>query len=86
MGLRGIEVLNNWAIIGGGISMLAVSILDINSSETAPTVFRNNTAAVGGGLLFEPGEAVHFELKVTTRGSMPLCDSIRVLDRILEFC
>ena len=78
--LRGVEVLNNWAVVGGGVSMLGVSILKVTSSEVADTVFGNNIAAVGGGFLFEPGEEIRFELLVSTQSFMPPCTERTALD------
>ena len=63
--LRGVLIEGNRAVVGGGgVSFLGAQNVTITSSNGRPTIIRNNTAAVGGGILYEAGDTSFYRLRV----------------------
>ena len=56
--MRGVVIEGNTALAGGGIAILALTGLTITDDNGKPSIIRDNIAAVGGGLYYEPGHSV----------------------------
>ena len=54
--LCGIRAEENRASTGGGVAFFGVRDVNVTSWEDQPSLFRNNTAAAGAGMLYEAGE------------------------------
>ena len=67
--LRGVVIENNRALTGGGIACLALTSLIVRDDDDQRSIFRNNTAAIGGGLYYEPGHAILFIIRVPSLSS-----------------
>ena len=63
--LRGVVFENNKALVGGAIAATGLSDFLLTSDGRADTIIRNNTACVGGGMHFEPGQTAYFRATVS---------------------
>ena len=62
---RGITVEGNRAMAGGGFSFASSSVAHLESDDGRPMRVANNTAAAGGGMLFEAGHFVPVNITVS---------------------
>ena len=70
--LCGIRAEDNRASAGGGMAFFGVRNVNVTSWEDQPSLFRDNIAAAGAGLLYEAGETSL--LTCTVSSTMPLED------------
>eukprot|EP00210_Caulerpa_lentillifera_P003016 g2879.t1 len=62
--LRGVEFERNRALIGGGITFTASANVSIISYRDKPSIFKHNSAFIGGGFHFSPGHFFLLDIKI----------------------
>ena len=62
--IRGVLFEDNRSLLGGGVMIDDVMNINFTSFDGHPTVIRQNMAAVGGGVYYEPGRVTFLRLNV----------------------